>query len=291
MCLWYPTLLWLCRLPVRGARYLLHVVSVMWASQAGQYLGDELVATYPKFAIDLNALITVCCRLLIIAVMGVVAYFYGHAVHVLYLSSPLFMCDWEDPEFQFVRCCTRIPVPLVACAGVRRCCACARAATADRTVRRVNTTAGEGARQCDGTPCRFRLRARRYLRSPWWHSVDTHAHASATRVSCCVRGVACPCVTHMQVVSQLKQSYKKYFLDREHLNTNENQSRTRMLVGFFRHVMGLSIAIRSLWRGRGKLKLAMRFRIKVTNWSKREFKLNRVRIEVTTQHRREKDGR
>ena len=85
------------------ASYVLHVISVMWANQAGKSLGIELVAHYSMLSLSLNGLVTACTRILLVAVMCLVASFYFHALHVLYLSSPLFMCDWKEPRFKFVR--------------------------------------------------------------------------------------------------------------------------------------------------------------------------------------------
>lgn len=120
-------------------------------------------------------------------------------------------------------------------------------------------------------------------------------------------------------MSHLKDSYKKYFTDFAAVATRPDASKTSTIVGLIRHVMGMSIAIRSLWRGRGKLKVALKcvaatvaalvdspaltpvslwyccgrsFQVKVTNPSSRPFQLNRIRVEITTQHRRRlKNGR
>ena len=49
-------------------------------------------------------------------------YFYAHAMSVLYLSSPVFMCDWSTPKFQYVgsrqaclfACCLGLCVALIS---------------------------------------------------------------------------------------------------------------------------------------------------------------------------------
>ena len=146
--------------------------------------------------------------------------------------------------------------------------------------------------------------------------VGTHHHHV---VLCSYTDQPPTCLCVSQVVSHLKDSYKKYFTDFAAVATRPDASKTSTIVGLIRHVMGMSIAIRSLWRGRGKLKVALKcvaatvaalvdspaltpvslwyccgrsFQVKVTNPSSRPFQLNRIRVEITTQHRRRlKNGR
>ena len=88
-----------------------------------------------------------------------------------------------------------------------------------------------------------------------------------------------------QVVKQLKASYDRYFADREEVKRASTKATPANIAGFVREVMGLTVAIRNLWRGKGSISVGVGFKVQVTNPTNREFKLNRVRVEVSTQHR------
>lgn len=77
---------------------LCNVLAVLWSAQAGRklafYVIDVAIATDP-----VQAAITTTIRLIIVLVFGIVAVGCGYALYTLYLSSPVFLCEFGQPVF------------------------------------------------------------------------------------------------------------------------------------------------------------------------------------------------
>jgi hypothetical protein len=155
---------------------LCNVLAVLWSAQAGRklafYVIDAAVATDP-----VQAAITTTIRLIVVLVFGLVAVGCGYALYTLYLSSPVFLCEFGQPTFLGVQISgltevrEGVPCP-IKCGDIRVCrCANSWIRCALRCGRRTISTSEAWCLTCNcprlrGRPVATFLRPQRPHRNP-----------------------------------------------------------------------------------------------------------------------------
>lgn len=83
---------------------LVNVFFVLWTSQIGRRLAGSVLLTLADMQ-PLTGPVSIAMRLVVFVGLGGVAALYVYTIRTMYLTSPLFMCDWSLPQFQHVYIC------------------------------------------------------------------------------------------------------------------------------------------------------------------------------------------
>jgi hypothetical protein len=80
---------------------LVHAVAVLWVGQAGKHLALYVLKDLPLLP-PLAPSISNFVRVGVVLVLIFMGMLYASAIYTLYVSSPMFLCEWDLPVFKGV---------------------------------------------------------------------------------------------------------------------------------------------------------------------------------------------